>query len=311
VLWALRRPGFALLMNLSMNPIHVARDGNSLGRFSDEAVVEGLADGRFRVTDLGWRDPMAGWVPLGGFPGLPEAVPAASGKVPAAGEIATQKAGQPGTIPDVPVEPAWEDRGAKGLALAAAETVAGVLSRPREIFAAMKQNGGLGAPLGFLMVMGTLTGWVSLGYQYVAARLDPAAMREALPEFFAGSPERLFVLLAVLTPVGILISTYVAAGVFHAALKVLAARVVSFEATFRVYCYVWGAASVFQLIPILGNYAHLGAAFYLTILGIRDVQRVPGGVAAAAVLLPAVLCCGLLVALAFGAPAVEGISTLR
>jgi len=198
-----------------------------------------------------------------------------------------------------------------GIAAAAAETVAGVLLRPREVFAAMRQDAGFGGPLGFVLVMGTLTGWVALGYQYVAAMLNPAAMREALPEIFGKSPGLFFGMLAVLMPLGILITTYVSAGMFHVVLKVLAARVVSFEATFRVYCYAWGAASVLQMIPILGGYAYLGAAVYLTILGLRDVQRVPGGVAAAAVLLPAVFCCGSLVALALGVPAAEGISTLN
>ncbi len=48
--------------------IHVARDGAALGVFSPDEVKAGLADGRFRPSDLAWRAGMAAWTPLAEWP---------------------------------------------------------------------------------------------------------------------------------------------------------------------------------------------------------------------------------------------------
>ena len=57
--------------------IHVARDGAALGVFSPDEVKAGLADGRFRASDLAWRAGMAAWTPLAEWPEF-AALPAAS-----------------------------------------------------------------------------------------------------------------------------------------------------------------------------------------------------------------------------------------
>lgn len=48
--------------------IHLARDGAALGVFSPDEVRAGLADGRFRPSDLAWRGGMAAWTPLAEWP---------------------------------------------------------------------------------------------------------------------------------------------------------------------------------------------------------------------------------------------------
>lgn len=61
--------------------IHLARDGSALGIFSDAEVREGLASGRFRGSDLAWRQGMATWTPLSEWPafaGLNTPLPAAA-----------------------------------------------------------------------------------------------------------------------------------------------------------------------------------------------------------------------------------------
>lgn len=50
--------------------IHLARDGSALGVFSEAEVREGLASGRFRPSDLAWRQGMATWTPLAEWPGF-------------------------------------------------------------------------------------------------------------------------------------------------------------------------------------------------------------------------------------------------
>ena len=61
--------------------IHVARDGSALGVYSPDEVRSGLADGRFRASDLAWRAGMAAWTPLAEWPefaSVPSAAPTAS-----------------------------------------------------------------------------------------------------------------------------------------------------------------------------------------------------------------------------------------
>lgn len=62
--------------------IHVARDGSALGVYSPDEVRSGLADGRFRASDLAWRAGMATWTPLAEWP---EFVSAPSATATAAG----------------------------------------------------------------------------------------------------------------------------------------------------------------------------------------------------------------------------------
>ena len=45
--------------------IHVARNSAQLGIFSSEEIIAGLQSGRFLASDLGWRDGMPAWTPLG------------------------------------------------------------------------------------------------------------------------------------------------------------------------------------------------------------------------------------------------------
>ena len=56
--------------------ITIARDGKSLGNFSEAAVREGLRSGRYLPTDLGWREGMATWQPLSQFPEFAADMPA-------------------------------------------------------------------------------------------------------------------------------------------------------------------------------------------------------------------------------------------
>lgn len=49
---------------------YIAQQGQRLGPFSQQEVEAGLVSGRFRPTDLGWREGMATWEPLHSIGGL-------------------------------------------------------------------------------------------------------------------------------------------------------------------------------------------------------------------------------------------------
>jgi hypothetical protein len=272
-----------------MQPIHIARDGNSLGRFTAEDVAEGLRDGKFFATDLAWQDPMTEWVPLSEFPGLPAVAP-----IPAR-VISPQ--------PALPVEPAWEKREELGWLRALTETVAALLGRPQTVFPSMPQTGGYWGPLWFLLITGTLSGWVAVVYQYVIVKVNPESLGDAFKTVPGVTLDAIFAVFCVLLPLGLVIGALVTCGLYHVALMLLSKTPVKFETTFRVYCYAWGAASVFQLLPMCGGYIYPFFAIYLTILGFRDAQKASTPVAVCAVLLPMLLCCGLAMLMGFGAAA--------
>jgi hypothetical protein len=282
-------------------PIHIARDGKALGRYSEEDIAEGLRDGKFLLTDLAWSDPMPSWIPLGEFPGLPE--------VPPATEVVANVA--PVERPPLPsVEPAWEERQQLGFFKALVETVAALVGRPRTVFVSMPATGGYWGPLLFLLITGTVSGWAAIAYQFAITRVNPETLGDALKEVPPGMIDWIFAALFVTMPLGLVISAGMMCGFYHLALMVLSKTPVRFETTFRIYCYAWGAASVFQLLPMCGGYIYPVFAIYLTVLGFRDVQKVNTPVAVLAVLLPMLLCCGLAMMLGFGAVAAGGAASV-
>ncbi len=225
---------------------------------------------------------MPEWIPLSEFKDLPELPPLPSVE-------------QSSAMPPLPTEPAWEKREEIGIPKAVIETVSGLLVHPRTIYAGFQKEGGFRNPLLFLVLIGTLTGWVALAYQYVLTMVNPEALGEALKTFPPDKIWMLFLGMFILMPIGVMISAFVSCGIFHVALLLLSKTPVRFETTFRIYCYAWGTASVFQLLPMCGGYLYPIFAIYLTVLGLRDVQKVHTPVAIFAVLLPIILCCGLFI----------------
>ena len=56
---------FPLTAFCAVSMIHIARNNQHLGQFSEEEVRQKLSAGEFLPTDLAWRAGMAGWEPLG------------------------------------------------------------------------------------------------------------------------------------------------------------------------------------------------------------------------------------------------------
>jgi hypothetical protein len=275
------------------DPIHIAREGRSLGRFAPEDVVAGLREGRFLPTDLCWREPMPDWVLLSEFKDLAE--------IQAAAPESLETPPPPrASTPDLPVEPAWERRSEMGWLQALTMTLSGVLTKPERVFSAMPDDGRPAGALWFYLLLTTITGWVAIGYQYVAARVNPETLGEPFLELMDGNIDLFFVMMAVALPIANLLSAFFFPFVFQISLRVLVNRPLKFARTFRVFCYAWGVASLLQILPICGGYAYLGYAIYLTVAGLRDVHRIPALAASLAVIPPTLLCRGALMALAVG-----------
>src|SRR5919109_343457 len=151
-----------------MAMIHVNRGATSLGVFSEEEVHEGLRTGRFAPTDIGWREGMANWQPLSQFAELAGATP----KAPPLQTGATSISGPAAPGSGLP----WDHRQERGFFNAFIETLVMVLTKPGEAFTAMKREGGLGEPLIYALIGGSVGAIVSfvfsLGLQSIGLFAD-------------------------------------------------------------------------------------------------------------------------------------------
>lgn len=202
----------------------------------------------------------------------------------------------------------WERRAEIGFIPGLVETTKQVLVGPSEFFRRMPVDAGLGAPLGYAMIVGYVGIVVSSIYQ-AAIR---AGLGSTLYEFGHRGPfgrvapflEGGVGLVAqlILGPVFLLLALFLGAGIHHLVLLLLGMAKRGFEATFRISCYSQ-AVSVLLLLPICGGVISFFWWLAVAIIGLAEAHGIGRGSAAIAVLAPLVLiccCCGLLGALFFG-----------
>jgi hypothetical protein len=273
-----------------MAMIHVTRGTTSLGAFSEEDVHEGLRTGRFFSTDLGWREGMASWQPLSQFVEFREAAP----------PVQSGTTSSPGSVVPGSGLP-WDQRQAKGLLNAFIETLQMVLSRPVDAFTAMKREGGLGEPLLYAIIGGTVGGVFAITYNFVLRSFTAFGDRHgAFAHLFAGVG---WVFLLILTPLFVVIGMFIASAILHVCLMIVGGAKQSFETTFRVICFAEGSAGPLLVIPFCGGVISGIWKIVLYCIGLARAHETDTGRAVIAVLLPLIVCCGglLLIVMMFGA----------
>lgn len=214
---------------------------------------------------------------------------------------------QTGTAPGDLAErngPAWERRQELGIWQAGWQTTKAALLNPVETFSTMKREGGIANPLLFLVVFGSIGGIIGIGYQLFMQ----LAMTSALPAearqaqlsgpFGAGLTTGIWIALAVAMPVLIAVGSFITAGIIHLSLMICGGAKQPFETTFRAYCYSNGAAALLQLIPLCGAYITGIWGLVCLCIGISKSHEINGGRAVLSVLLPFILCCGSVFAIA-------------
>ncbi len=271
-----------------MATIHLARNQQTLGSFSEEEIREGIRTGRFTGKDLVWRVGMETWKPLGEIAPLwgldtPPPVPPAEA---ASSTLVLEIVGE-GT------QPAWEERETLGFFTALSRTVGAVLMRPAETFAQMKREGGLTNPLLYFVILSCATYAASVCYQLISFSAESGK----LPEQLQHMPKNMlsFTLLGtiLLSPALYVVIAFLGSGLTHLSLKLLGGAKYPFETTFRVICYAQASASVFNLLPLCGGLMAIIWGAYTIIIGLMKAQEISGWKAALAFLLPGLLCCGL------------------
>lgn len=237
--------------------------------------------------------------------------------------------------------PAWEQRQTLGAVQAIIQTCKGVILTPTATFATMRREGGIQTPLIFNLIVGSAAGIVVQILTSIAQMVAMGGI--AATAGTGGGPAPAGVMVGaglvgmifgvIMTPVQVAIGAFVAPGITHACLVLLKGANRPFETTFRAINYLAGGLAPAQLVfgvgmalatlltagsaavggAAVGGIAIIAFPFiiwwvYLSVVAVSESQEISRGKATAAVLLPGVVCCGLIL---FIALAVGGIAAMN
>jgi hypothetical protein len=277
--------------------IHIGRAGTKLGSFSEFEVRQGLATGRFLLTDLGWKEGMENWAPLSQFsefaPPAPEPMP------PLPGEAAPEMPGGEGAREGLP----WDRRKEAGLVPALIETAWLVLFRPSDAFTRMRIEAGIANPLFYNMLGGWFGAIASGIYLVLTAKMQPppaslSGMRALFYISPANAMRELWILIA-LGPIIVTVSVLMASAIAHLFLKLVGGANKAFHVTLRVFCFSYGSAQLLQIIPVFGNLLSPAWMLVCCVFGLAAAHETTPARGVAAMLLFLVACFGCCIGMIF------------
>ncbi|HUY33138.1 MAG TPA: Yip1 family protein [Pirellulales bacterium] len=196
--------------------------------------------------------------------------------------------------------PPWERDGASFNSFVA--TLKEFYGSANLFFDNMRREGGLGAPIGYLVAGGTVGGLGGFCLQIAIQMLLGMGMGNGPPfgpQMAGGAIGGAagLVCVAIFLPLALIFGLFVTAGIYHLMLTMLGGARFPFETTVRVIAYSQGSTSLISLIPFCGGLINAIVNLVYTIVGLSRAHEISGGKAAAAVLIPFFICCGLGVAL--------------
>jgi len=185
----------------------------------------------------------------------------------------------------------WDERDRLGAFRAYWLTWRQVIGGPSGFFARLPVDRGIAGPLLFglvTLILGNLAGlfWQSVFY-------SSNEMLQALMEEVGISPGSVLQLAVFLMPVYVVVQLFLWSGILHLMILLLARGGRGFEATFRVVAFS-SAPALLYVVPFCGGLLASVWSAVLTIIGLREVHRVSGAVAALAVIIPLFTCLGML-----------------
>ena len=170
------------------------------------------------------------------------------------------------------------------------ETTNLVLGSPGEAFRQMQRDGGIGNPLGFIMVGTVLGNLATIIYFIIALGIFWAAFGEFDPAEFAMMAVGNLVQNVIGSVSQAAIGTFISAAIFHVCLLMVGGGQAGYEATYRAVCFTWGATYILHLIPFVGPIIGFFYGIAVLIHAFTHTHQMGGGRATIAVLLPAAFC---------------------
>jgi hypothetical protein len=184
----------------------------------------------------------------------------------------------------------WEERESLGFITAVTSTLKESLLKPGEFFRKMPVTGGIGSPLIYAMIWGTLGMMFAVVWQILSGgMLEMFARPPGLRHEFG---PRYLLALAVLSPLFAIMGLFIGSGILHLCLMLIGGNKKGFEATFRVVSYSYGA-QIFSAIPFCGGFIGAIWMIVIEIIGLKEAHGISGGKAALAIFLPLIFCCVL------------------
>jgi hypothetical protein len=167
------------------------------------------------------------------------------------------------------------------------DTARGALTDPVATFAQMRREGGLGPPLIYYIV-GMLIGVIGSMIWNVMGIGGMPFGRTSGAEAMGG------IAMIVFIPICATIGLFLGSLIIHFALGLFGGQKYPYETTFRTMAYAFGSAQPIGIIPFCGGIIGGVWGLIAAIIGLSQTQETSTGKAAAAVLTPTVICCGLL-----------------
>ena len=285
--------------------IHVNRGATSLGAFPEEQVREGIRAGRFLPSDLGWKEGMASWQPLSQFTEFAEdiavAKPAAAAPPPQTPTppptMTAPTAGSTSAAPRSGLP--WEQRHSIGFLNGFAQTVMMVLTRPTEAFTVMRTEGGLGDPLLFGVIGGSIGViiWTLLSAMihslgWAAALSQQNSLDNLMGASLGGA---MLIVRLIMAPIFIAIALFIWSALVHLFLMMAGGANKTFETSFRALSFAYGTTALLKIVPCCGLFIFVIWMLIADCIAIARSHETDMGRAVIAVLLPLVICCGGLV----------------
>lgn len=193
------------------------------------------------------------------------------------------------------------------------ETLNLVLGSPGDAFCRMQREGGIGNPMGYIMVGTVLGNLATAIYVIIAMGIASAALGEFDPANFAMMAFGQLVQAVISSVTSAAIGTFLGAAVFHVCLLMVGGGGAGYEATYRATCFTWGSTYILYLIPIVGPIIGFFYGIAVLIHAFSNTHQISGGKATIAVLLPAAFCliCCLGLAAVLGTVIMEAMSEMQ
>jgi hypothetical protein len=187
-----------------------------------------------------------------------------------------------GHLPDMVLH--WENRYDRGAIAALLATVRDSLFRPTRLFRALKPAGPYSWALLYAVVVGTVGNLMGLLWHMSLGRFT-----EELPMLAGAGVVGTWMILA--TPVFVTVGVVVGSAIIHLCLMLVGGAADGYVATFRAIAYSQ-AGQLWSILPLCGGLIAFPWTLVLQVIALRELHRTTTGKAAAAVLIPIVLCCG-------------------
>jgi hypothetical protein len=164
--------------------------------------------------------------------------------------------------------PPWEDRARFGFLNGLYLTIREVLLAPGPFFGRMPTHIGLSQPLIFAVVIGVIAAFFDWMWELTGT---------SLPPFFASdlgggaSGPLAYGALFILSPLTVVATVLIAAGILHLGMIITGGNRLGFEATFRVVAYA-EATGIISIVPFCGAWAGTLYGLVVLVIGLYRIH---------------------------------------